>query len=138
LITNPNLLFLDEPTSGLDSWTAFIIMNLLKNLAVKEGKTIVATIHQPSSDIFFLFDNLMLLAKGKFVYQGPTKFAVDHFASFGYKCPEYSNPADYFMDIAHSDNDNNTKFLDMYKAYDEKIAPKIAQEVGKTFFSKRN
>jgi len=132
LMTNPNLLLLDEPTSGLDSFTAFLLITLLKNLATKEGKTIVFTIHQPSSDIFFMFDNLMILAKGKFIYQGPTKPALEHFANIGYVCPDYSNPADYYIEVAHSNRDDDEKFEVMYKAYDENIAPQIEQEISKT------
>jgi len=128
LITDPNLIFLDEPTSGLDSFTAFILITLLKSMAVHGGKTIIFTIHQPSSDIFFLFDNLMILAKGKFIYQGPTRFAVPHFGKIGYQCPEYSNPADYFIEVAHSDQDEDKKFELMYQAYDENIAPQIEEE----------
>jgi len=128
LITDPNLIFLDEPTSGLDSFTAFILISLLKSMAVHGGKTIIFTIHQPSSDIFFLFDNLMILAKGKFIYQGPTRAAVPHFGTIGYQCPEYSNPADYFIEVAHSDKDDDKKFELMYEAYDNNIAPQIEQE----------
>lgn len=68
LITNPPLLMLDEPTSGLDSFTAFVIIALLKKYSMK-GKTVIFTIHQPDSDIFNLFDRLMLLVEGKFIYQ---------------------------------------------------------------------
>ena len=51
LITNPNLIFLDEPTTGLDSYTAQNVFRLLKELATS-GRTVVLTIHQPSSEIF--------------------------------------------------------------------------------------
>ena len=61
LITDPNLIFLDEPTTGLDSFTATSVMEILKDLAMS-GRTIVSTIHQPNSDIFEMFDRLMLLA----------------------------------------------------------------------------
>lgn len=61
LITNPSLIFLDEPTTGLDSYTATQVMRTLRDLA-NSGRTIVQTIHQPNSDIFELFDKLMLLA----------------------------------------------------------------------------
>jgi ABC-type multidrug transport system ATPase subunit len=48
LITNPSIIFLDEPTTGLDSTTALQVILLLKTLA-KQGKTVISTIHQPSS-----------------------------------------------------------------------------------------
>ena len=60
LITNPPILFLDEPTSGLDSSTALKIIELLKQQALL-GRTMVATIHQPSSRIFKLTDRLILI-----------------------------------------------------------------------------
>ena len=63
LVTNPGILFLDEPTSGLDSFTAYSVMRFLKRIA-RTGRTVVATIHQPSSEIFHLIDDLMLMAVG--------------------------------------------------------------------------
>ena len=83
LIIDPALLFLDEPISGLDSCTAFVIINLLKIQAAyytfiirplinsfhRNGKTIVFTIHQPTSDIFELFDRYMVLSNGTLIYQ---------------------------------------------------------------------
>jgi ABC-type multidrug transport system ATPase subunit len=99
LITDPFLIFLDEPTTGLDSFTATSVIETLRELAEKKGKTIVQTIHQPNSDMFEIFDRLMLLARGKIIYFNEAKLAVDYFANIGYKCPEMSNPADYFMSI---------------------------------------
>jgi ABC-type multidrug transport system ATPase subunit len=61
LITNPSLIFLDEPTTGLDSFTAFQVIETLKNLA-RHGRTIITTIHQPNSEIYQDFDRLMLLS----------------------------------------------------------------------------
>lgn len=57
IMTDPSLLFADEPTSGLDSFMAVSIMETMRELASK-GKTIVCTIHQPSSEIFEMFDKL--------------------------------------------------------------------------------
>jgi len=51
LITDPSLILLDEPTSGLDSFKALQIVKLLKKLA-DQGKTVISTIHQPSSESF--------------------------------------------------------------------------------------
>ena len=49
--------------------------------------------------MFEIFDRLMLLARGQVIYFNEAKYAVDHFTQIGYKCPEMSNPADYFMSI---------------------------------------
>lgn len=70
LISDPNVLMLDEPTSGLDSLTSFIIVRYLKSLAVKANKTIFMTIHQPNTEIYNLFDRLILLVDGRLIYQG--------------------------------------------------------------------
>ena len=97
LITDPNLIFLDEPTTGLDSFTATSVMESLGDLARKDGRTVISTIHQPNSDIFEMFDKLMLLARGKIIYFNKANLAVDYFGSIGFQCPDLSNPADYFM-----------------------------------------
>lgn len=64
LITEPNLILLDEPTSGLDSSTASRIIKMLKKEA-EQGMTVIATIHQPSGEIFNLFDRLICLQEGQ-------------------------------------------------------------------------
>jgi ABC-type multidrug transport system ATPase subunit len=61
LITDPSLIFLDEPTTGLDSFTATSVVETLKDLTMG-GRTVICTIHQPNSDIYDMFDRLMLLA----------------------------------------------------------------------------
>jgi ABC-type multidrug transport system ATPase subunit len=55
----------------------------------------ICTIHQPRSDIFHLFDSVLLLSKGKMVYYGETKEVTGYFQSLGYQCPEKCNPADF-------------------------------------------
>lgn len=67
LISDPSMVLLDEPTSGLDSFKALQIVKLLERLA-RSGKTIIATIHQPSSEAFSLFDRLILMADGHIMY----------------------------------------------------------------------
>jgi ABC-type multidrug transport system ATPase subunit len=61
LITDPNLLLCDEPTSGLDSSTAARIIEMLKREAIDHNLTVICTIHQPSAEVFNLFDRLLLL-----------------------------------------------------------------------------
>ncbi|KAJ3106042.1 ATP-binding cassette sub- G member 1 [Phlyctochytrium bullatum] len=97
LVTNPKVLFLDEPTSGLDTFTAFSVIHTLRDLAHSRGQTYIATIHQPSSQLFRLFDDLLLLSEGRVMYYGKTLDAVPYFKSHGFPCPTRSNPADYFF-----------------------------------------
>ncbi|KAJ3109158.1 ATP-binding cassette sub- G member 1 [Phlyctochytrium planicorne] len=93
-----------EFKGGLDSFTAFSVMRTLKALA-KTGRTIIATLHQPSSEIFRLFDDLVLMAEGRIMYQGPAANAVSYFGRLGYPCPKNSNPPDYFfMSILNTDD----------------------------------
>jgi len=68
------------------------------------GQAIVCTIHQPRSDIFNLFDSLLLLGNGETVYFGPANKATAYFADAGFPCPQYSNPADHFLDIITPDS----------------------------------
>jgi len=89
--------------TGLDSSTAYSLVEKLQHLAAM-GRTIVTTIHQPSTDIFFKFDRLMLLADGHMVYNGPTKDVVAYFAKLGYKCPKYTNPAEFIMNLVKADS----------------------------------
>ncbi|OSX66785.1 hypothetical protein POSPLADRAFT_1128402 [Postia placenta MAD-698-R-SB12] len=102
LIAKPPLLFLDEPTSGLDSQGALSIVGALRNLADK-GQAIVCTIHQPSSDVFEMFDHLLLLRKGgQVVYHGElgteSKTIIDYFEKHGARpCTPDENPADYIL-----------------------------------------
>ncbi len=99
LITDPMVLFLDEPTSGLDSYTAHSITKLLADYA-HEGHTVVATLHQPSTDIFALFDDLLLLHEGRVVFYGEASEVIGYFEGWGHEFPKYSNPADYiFMHV---------------------------------------
>ncbi len=70
MTANPSVIFLDEPTSGLDSRAARIVMRAVRRVAAS-GRTVLCTIHQPSYEIFSMFDNLLLLKTGgNVVYNG--------------------------------------------------------------------
>lgn len=98
LVKDPRVLFLDEPTSGLDSEMAASLMDTLVTLA-RKGRTVVATIHQPSSRITSQFDDFMLLALGRLIYYGPWAKAVDFFEAGGHPCPLYQNPTEHFLSV---------------------------------------
>ena len=102
LVKEPKVLILDEPTSGLDSASAFGIMTSMTSLA-KLGHTILCTIHQPSSDIWAIFDKLLLLSEGSTLYFGRAAEAVNYFGALGYPCPEHCNPADFFLGLVNTD-----------------------------------
>ncbi|KAL0410213.1 UNVERIFIED_CONTAM: ABC transporter G family member 22 [Sesamum latifolium] len=100
IIVNPSLLFLDEPTSGLDSTTALRILETLHGIA-EAGKTVITTIHQPSSRLFLKFDKLILLGKGSLLYFGKAAEAMVYFSSVGCSPLIAMNPAEFMLDLAN-------------------------------------
>ena len=115
IITNPSILFCDEPTSGLDSFMAMAIVESMKDLA-KTGKTIICTIHQPSSEIFEMFDKICFISEGRLAFLGSNSNATAFFDGIGFKCPATHNPADYYiklLSIKPNDRENCLKILDV-------------------------
>ncbi|KAF5186111.1 Abc transporter g family member [Thalictrum thalictroides] len=104
ILMRPRLLFLDEPTSGLDSASAFFVTQTLRGLS-RDGRTVIASIHQPSSEVFELFDRLYLLSGGKTIYFGQASEAYEFFAQAGFPCPSLRNPSDHFLRCINSDFD---------------------------------
>lgn len=94
MVANPTIFFLDEPTTGLDEVTAAQTIRQLRELAMQD-RTVVCTIHQPSSAIFALFDQIYILAQGQCVYQGSPQALVPLLTSVNLNCPRSYNPADF-------------------------------------------
>lgn len=79
LIREPTLLFVDEPTSGLSSIDSEMVMNLLKEQAYK-GRLVIVNIHQPGSDLYKMFDKIMIIDKGGYqIYYGNSTEALIYF-----------------------------------------------------------
>lgn len=97
-LTDPALLLCDEPTSGLDSFMAHSVLQVLKRLALKD-KTIILTIHQPSSELFGLFDKLLMMAEGRVAFLGTPAEAADFFTQMNAPCPMNYNPADFYVQL---------------------------------------
>lgn len=110
ILVRPRILFLDEPTSGLDSASAFFVIQALKSVA-RDGRTVISSIHQPSSEVFALFDDLFLLSGGEVCYFGEAKMAIQFFAEAGFPCPSRRNPSDHFLRCINSDFDIVTATL---------------------------
>ncbi|KAJ3322424.1 hypothetical protein HDU76_013893 [Blyttiomyces sp. JEL0837] len=103
ILTDPRVLVLDEPTSGLDSFNSRNVIASLKKIA-ESGRTIICTIHQPTSDLFTCFDSILLLARGgRVTYSGPTERILPHFAALGHAIPPLTNPFDFVVDLASID-----------------------------------
>ncbi|XP_053208421.1 ATP-binding cassette sub-family G member 4-like [Panonychus citri] len=102
LISNPKVIILDEPTTGLDSTSAFHCIEVLNCLTEMESPPgIIASIHQPSSELLNLFHNVYVIgAGGRCIYFGPTDQLVSHLASNGLHCPLYHNPAEFIVHVA--------------------------------------
>lgn len=80
MLTDPPLLFCDEPTTGLDSYNAGMVIEKLRQLALR-GKTVICSIHQPASGVFDLFHSVILLAPGgELAYQGDPQQSFYYFS----------------------------------------------------------
>ncbi|KAI5741580.1 hypothetical protein M8J76_015110 [Diaphorina citri] len=99
LVTNPPLMYFDEPTSGLDSSSSLQVIQHLRELASK-GHTVVVTLHQPSSRLLEFIDDVLVMANGQCLYNGPLEFMVETFKSAGFECPQYYNRADFALEVA--------------------------------------
>ncbi|KAK4340030.1 hypothetical protein RND71_041492 [Anisodus tanguticus] len=105
ILTRPKLLFLDEPTSGLDSAASYYVMSGISRQ--RAGRTIIASIHQPSAEVFNLFHSLCILSSGRTVYFGPASAAIEFFGTNGFPCPLHQNPSDHFLKTINKDFDED-------------------------------
>jgi len=145
LIREPSILFVDEPTSGLSSSDSEIVMSLLKEQTLK-GKLLFVNIHQPSSDIYKLFDNIIVMDKGGYpIFYGNPIEAVEYFKKINHhvnatesECPNCGNVnPEQVLDLVGAkevtedgkltkNRKNSPK--QWYSLYQEKIAPKLEFE----------
>lgn len=109
VVTDPKVLFLDEPTSGISSSSALTVGKALRKIA-DSGTAVICTVHQPSSEVFTMFDRLLLLKRGgKTVYFGDIgeraaalrKYFEAHGAT---AMDEEENPAAWMLDVIADGN----------------------------------
>ncbi|XP_058056486.1 ATP-binding cassette sub-family G member 1-like [Anopheles bellator] len=106
LLSDPRVMLLDEPTSGLDTVAAYQVLSHIKQLALR-GRVIACVIHQPNSQQLPLIDDLYVLSRGRRIYSGPTDSLVSRFAQFELECPVSHNPADYALEVASLEQDDD-------------------------------
>ncbi|XP_076939687.1 ABC transporter G family member 9-like [Bidens hawaiensis] len=135
MLINPSLLFLDEPTSGLDSTTAQRIVSTIWELA-RGGRTIVMTIHQPSSKIFYMFHKVLLLSEGNSLFFGKGSEVMNYFESIGFSPSVAMNPSDFLLDLANGISSEDSSFSDQFDlrqklalAYNTNLAENLKAEV---------
>ena len=88
----------------MDSFQALNVMQVLKQLCRDFGVTVIASIHQPRSSIYKLFDQLILLSEGELAYSGVAgDTALRYFENIGYKIDSNFNPADFYLDLISED-----------------------------------
>lgn len=125
LIREPGILFVDEPTSGLSSRDSETIIDLLKELALK-GKLVFVVIHQPSSDIFKVFDKLLILDKGGYpIYLGNPVESIAHFKT----AVNFVNPHDNECGICGNVNPEQVFNIIETRVLDENGQPTSKRKV---------
>lgn len=102
LISDPPLVFLDEPLSGLDSFQAANVMGRLRALA-DAGHTVVLTLHQPSTSLYSLLDELVVLSEGKPMYCGRADQLARWAGANGYPRPRDVPQSEHFIDVVSVD-----------------------------------
>ncbi|CAL4995119.1 unnamed protein product [Urochloa decumbens] len=136
LLVNPSLLVLDEPTSGLDSTAAARLVATLSGLA-RKGRTVVVSVHQPSSRVYRMFDSVLLLSEGRCLYFGKGEEAMAYFEGVGFKPGFHVNPADFMLDLANGFAQADYNFTaeggnvkqSLISSYNKVLAPKVKASI---------
>ncbi|KAI0469136.1 putative ABC multidrug transporter [Xylaria cf. heliscus] len=89
----------DNSTRGLDASNAFDFAKVLRRIADKQGKTMIATLYQAGNGIYNQFDKVLVLAEGRQIYYGPTSEAKVYFENLGFQCPPSGNVADFLTSV---------------------------------------
>ena len=87
------------------------------------------SIHQPSSEIYSMFNTLLILSQGKTVYYGSAADSVPYFSALGYDCPNFSNPADYFISLVNGDFKNNGDVAEFISGYEDSAQKKAIEQI---------
>ncbi|XP_039311065.1 ATP-binding cassette sub-family G member 1-like [Solenopsis invicta] len=121
MVTKSSIILLDEPTSGLDSAASYQIINILHKMA-RANCTIVCTIHQPSSHIVSLVDDIMVLHEGKCMYCGPKSEILNTYNIAGFTCPNFYNVTEFVLEVVTGQRGGDLEHLyqicyDEYKKF---------------------
>ncbi|KAF5940642.1 hypothetical protein HYC85_021809 [Camellia sinensis] len=99
LVGPAKALFMDEISTGLDSSTTFQIVKFMRQMVHIMDVTMIISLLQPAPETYNLFDDIILLAEGQIVYQGPREDILGFFEVMGFKCPERKGVADFLQEV---------------------------------------
>ncbi|KAJ8602097.1 hypothetical protein CTAYLR_001655 [Chrysophaeum taylorii] len=103
LLANRPIMLIDEPTTGLDAAAAADVVQALERLSKSQRRTIIASIHQPPWALMQRFEQLLLLASGRVIFNGPPAGVPEFFASGGSPVPPNENPLDHVMFVLQAE-----------------------------------
>ena len=131
-IHDPGLFLADEPTTGLDASSA---IDVVRSMKAMPNTTTICTIHQPSSELFHMFDDILLMAEGgRVAYYGPVRTCSDYFRSIGHICPETFNPADFLISCLALDEfhaaESQSKISEVCAQYQDRLEPQVLEKTG--------
>lgn len=122
MLKRPSLMFLDEPTSGLDSKSASEVMKVITSMAKTLNVIVVCVVQQPSSRLFYDFDRVAVMCRGKIAYFGLAADAVRYFEDLGEKMPPNYNPCDFLLDVTNPDFIGEEKTADIIHSWEKHVA----------------
>jgi ABC-type multidrug transport system ATPase subunit len=95
----------------------------------KQGRTVISTIHQPSSEIFMEFDHIILMVDGHIIYDGNASKSIKYFSDIGLPVPRHTNPTDYYMKLMNKEG-IMLSYIEQKKEYtDEQVKVEFEQRV---------
>ncbi|KYN37497.1 ATP-binding cassette sub-family G member 1 [Trachymyrmex septentrionalis] len=110
MFIQPSVFLLDEPTSGLDSTDSNQLINILHDMA-RANCTVICTIHQPSSQMISLFDNIIVLNQGRCMYCGPKNEILNTYSIAGFTCPNFYNIIEFVLEVVTEQRGGDVKNL---------------------------
>ena len=125
----PDTLFCEEPTGNLDSETSSSVMEFLKGYSSQPGRRVIVTINKPSSFTWNLIDNVILVAQGKMIYEGP-RFDMEAFFAYNQSpTPKRFSPVEHYLSVVSSlskkkkDARSVEEWAESFKKWQEEVLP---------------
>ncbi|EES01392.1 ABC transporter G family member 38 [Sorghum bicolor] len=135
LVGPTKVLFMDEISTGLDSSTTFQIIKCIQQIVHMGEATVLASLLQPTPEVFELFDDVMLLSEGQIVYQGPREYVLEFFERCGFRCPQRKGVPDFLQEVT-SKKDQEQYWIQNEKPYHYVSVPEFVAKFKKFHMGK--